>query len=191
VSCYLFYFMQQLICHLLSAVHPCMLCYLKVAQGAAPLPPLVCLKNPALSAACPFYFLVYYSIFFSFFLLLQGRDWSVYMVTLVYPRGGCANAVCCLLAHLLVCVSQAGLELVSGSVAALLFFQCNVTWRGFVPAGGSGCWSLSYSWWVFFFIFCQVWLQLLRKIFDPWSSRCLFPPSGHHLGSPRFKLLKT
>jgi hypothetical protein len=31
--------------------------------------------------------------------------------------------------------------------------------------------------------FCQVWLQHLSKIFDLWRSRCLLPPSSHHLGS--------
>jgi hypothetical protein len=27
--------------------------------------------------------------------------------------------------------------------------QCNVTWRSFVQAGGSGCKSFTYSWWFF------------------------------------------
>jgi hypothetical protein len=36
-------------------------------------------------------------------------------------------------------VSQAGLDLASGSVGALLFSQCNVLRRSFVQAGGSGC----------------------------------------------------
>jgi hypothetical protein len=38
----------------------------------------------------------------------------------------------------LVCISQAGFEPASGSTGALLFSQCNVAWRSFVWAGGSG-----------------------------------------------------
>jgi hypothetical protein len=59
---------------------------------------------------------------------------------LVYPRGGlgilhdaCGSPVG------LLNISQAGLEEVSGSVGALLFSQCNVVWRRFVWARGSGC----------------------------------------------------
>jgi hypothetical protein len=36
-------------------------------------------------------------------------------------------------------VSQAGLEPASGGVAAILFSQCNVAWRSFPQARGSGC----------------------------------------------------
>jgi hypothetical protein len=43
-------------------------------------------------------------------------------------------------------VSQAGLELASGGTSALLFSQCNMTWRSFVWAGGSGCQSFDSSW---------------------------------------------
>jgi hypothetical protein len=46
-------------------------------------------------------------------------------------------------------VSQAGLELVSGGAGALLFSQCNVAWRSFVQAGGSGCRSFASSWFFF------------------------------------------
>jgi hypothetical protein len=52
-------------------------------------------------------------------------------VMLVYPRGRCGNTTCCLFAHLLVCISQAGLVLVSGDERALLFSQCDMVWRGF------------------------------------------------------------
>jgi hypothetical protein len=31
------------------------------------------------------------------------------------------------------------LELASGGTGALLFSQCNVAWRSFIEAGGSGC----------------------------------------------------
>jgi hypothetical protein len=36
-------------------------------------------------------------------------------------------------------VSQAGLEPASGGTAALLFSQCNMVWRNFPWANGSGC----------------------------------------------------
>jgi hypothetical protein len=87
--------------------------------------------------------------------------------------------MCHLFAHLLVCISQAGLELDSGSMGALLFPQCNVVWRTFVWAGG-----FRVSEFCFFLVvfFCQVWLQSLSKMFDLLSSRCLLPPSSRHLG---------
>jgi hypothetical protein len=46
-----------------------------------------------------------------------------------------------LAAHLfgLLNVSQAGLELVVAAVAAFLFSQCNMAWRSFPRARGSGC----------------------------------------------------
>jgi hypothetical protein len=50
-------------------------------------------------------------------------------------------------------VSQASLERASGGMGALLFSQCNVAWRSFVQAGGSGCQSFDSSW---CFLFCQV-----------------------------------
>jgi hypothetical protein len=69
---------------------------------------------------------------------------------LVYPRGGYGSTSCHLFAHLLVCISQAGLELMSDSTGALLFSQCNVAWRSFEQAGSLGCQSFVYSW--FFFL---------------------------------------
>jgi hypothetical protein len=172
VDCYLPYFKQWLITCLLSAIYFCRLCFLKVHtefsslpfspslvqrlvshlllqalftesshgdQLLAPLPSLVCSDHPTLSAACTFQFLVYYSVF------LWGWGQSV-PVMLVYPRGGCGNIACHLFAHLLVCVSQADLELVSGGMGALRFSQCNVVWKSFVCAGGSGCQSFASSW---------------------------------------------
>jgi hypothetical protein len=122
-------------------------------------------------------------LLFRFFLLffLWGRGQSVQGAMLVYLRGGCGSTTCYLFAHLLVCISQADLELVSGGVGALLVSQCNMVWRSFVRAGGSGCQSFAYSWW---FFSCQVWLQCFSKIFDLWISYCLLPPSSCHLGSP-------
>jgi hypothetical protein len=43
-------------------------------------------------------------------------------------------------------VSQAGLEPVSGVVAALMFSQCNVARRSFPWARGSGCRSFDSPW---------------------------------------------
>jgi hypothetical protein len=53
---------------------------------------------------------------------------------------------------LLVWFSQAGLELASGSMGALLFSQCNMALRIFVEVGGSGCQCFAPSWWLFFFL---------------------------------------
>jgi hypothetical protein len=39
---------------------------------------------------------------------------------MVCPTGGCGSAPCCLFTHLLLCISQAGLELVSHGTGALL-----------------------------------------------------------------------
>jgi hypothetical protein len=59
---------------------------------------------------------------------------------LVYPRVGCGSTMCTcfLFALLLVYVSQAGLEIVSGSAGALLVSQCKMVWRSFVWAGNLG-----------------------------------------------------
>jgi hypothetical protein len=121
--------------------------YLEFMWRAAPcLPPFF----SALKAPCPLC-CVSFSVpclLFSFVLLLfflQGGDQSVQRALLAYPRGGCGSTACCLFAHLLVCISQAGLELVSGGMGALLVSQCNVTWRSFVWAGGSRCQTFASS----------------------------------------------
>jgi hypothetical protein len=49
----------------------------------------------------------------------------------------------------LACISQAGLKPASGGAGALLFSQCNMAWRSFVWAVGSGCQSSDSSWWFF------------------------------------------
>jgi hypothetical protein len=116
-------------CRGLSAVYFSKFCLLKVCKEISnlPLPPSpMHSEHPALSAVCPFQFLVYYSGFFCV-VFLQGGGHSVQGAMLVYPRGG--NTVCHLFAHLLVCISQAGLEPVSGGTGALLFSQCKVAWR--------------------------------------------------------------
>jgi hypothetical protein len=104
---------------------------------------------------------------------------------LVYPRGSCGNNMCHLFAHLLVCISQAGLELDSGSMGALLFPQCNLAWKNLVWAEVQGFGVLIL---LGGFVFCQVWLQRLSKIFDLWSACCLLLPSSRHLGSSAIRL---
>jgi hypothetical protein len=163
----------------LPAVYCCRLCSLKVHMESCP-SPLLGFSTPL---CCVSFSVPYYSVFF-----LWGGGQSVQGALLVYPRGGCGSTTCHLFAHLLVCVSQAGLELASGSVGALLVSQCNMVWRSFVQAGGSGCWEFCFFWWVFF---CQVWLQYLSKIFDLRSSCCLLPPSSCHLSISFFVFLMT
>jgi hypothetical protein len=65
--------------------------------------------------------------------LSQGWLWELCMAFICSPVG-------------LPNVSQAGLELTFGGVGALLISQCNVTWRSFVWARGSGCQSFDSSW---------------------------------------------
>jgi hypothetical protein len=43
-------------------------------------------------------------------------------------------------------VFQEVLELASGDARALLFSQCNMAWRSFLRARGSGCWSFDSPW---------------------------------------------
>jgi hypothetical protein len=142
VNHHLPYFRQCLICCLLPAAYFCRLCLLKVCMESSSLPlpsSLVYSMHPALSAAVP-------CLLFSFFC---GAGQSVQGAMLVYPKGGCGSSVCCLCAHLLVCVCQGSLEPASGGMGVLLVPQCNMVWRSFVRAGGLGCRSFSYSWWYF------------------------------------------
>jgi hypothetical protein len=84
-----------------------------------------------------FQFLVYYSFFFvgqgsvcpgGYAGLSQGWLWEYHVMLVGLPD-----------------VSQAGVELTSGVSGALLFSQCNVAWRSFVCAGGSGYLSFDSS----------------------------------------------
>jgi hypothetical protein len=146
VRCHLPYFRQRLICHLLPAGYCCRLCFLRVSVESCPSPLLQCTQGTppsllhVLSPPC---------LLFSFFFFLQGRGQSVQGAKLVYPRGGCRDTAGHLFAHLLVCVSQAGLEPISGCTGALLLSQCNVAWKRFAQAKGLGCRSFAYSWWSF------------------------------------------
>jgi hypothetical protein len=134
----------------LPAIYFCRLCLLKVHMESGSvlfLPFLVCSKHPA--PLCCMSFSVP-CLLFSFWCFLQGRGQSVQGAIQVYPRSGCGSTTCCFFVHLLVCIAQAGLEPASGGAGALLVSQCNMVWRSFVRAGGVGCKSFAYSWWVFF-----------------------------------------
>jgi hypothetical protein len=69
------------------------------------------------------------------FLFLRGGGQSVQGAMLVYPRGGCEDTACHLFAYMLVCMSQAGQELVPGSTGALLVSPCIVVWGRYAWAG--------------------------------------------------------
>jgi hypothetical protein len=67
---------------------------------------------------------------------------------LVYTMGGWGNTTWCLVLTYLVCQmspKQVWNQCLA-AVVALLFSQCNVVWRSFVWAGGSGCWSFGFPW---------------------------------------------
>jgi hypothetical protein len=113
-------------------------------QLLAPPPFSSALKAPCLLCCMPFP--VPY-LLFSFFWGGGGGQ-SVQGSLLVYTKGGCESTMCCLFAHLLVCISQAGLGPASGGMGALLICQCKMVWKAFVPAGSSG--SQSFSSWCFF-----------------------------------------
>jgi hypothetical protein len=102
----------------------------------------------------PLLHVLFSSLFIIIIFFLRGRGQSVQGAMLVYPRGNCGNTMCCLSAHLLVFISQAGLEPVSGSVGALLFSQCNVSWRSFVWTRGLRSQSFASSWCFFFSAKC-------------------------------------
>jgi hypothetical protein len=110
-------------------------------QFLAPLPFSSALN--ALCSLCCLSFSVPF-LFFSFlfcFVLFNCVWWGSVCPGgyVFYPRGGCGITTCCLSAHVLVWVSQTGLELASGGEGALLFSQRYVVWRSFVQAGSLGC----------------------------------------------------
>jgi hypothetical protein len=119
VDWYLPCFREQLITHPLSAFLPFHLCLLKVSMeiSSLPFPPSPGrLQHPALSAVCSFSVPCLLFSFWGFFVGRGLSQWWLgkYHVLLIYSPVRLLN------------VSQAGLELVSGGVGALLFSQCNV-----------------------------------------------------------------
>jgi hypothetical protein len=147
VDCCLSYFRQWLITHPLSALCLSSLCLLKVQVeiSSLPLPASpVHLQHPAPSAACSFSApCLLFRLFFPVGLVVslsRGLCWFIPGVGVGVLCDACCSPVG------LPNVSQAGLELASGDVGALLFSQCSMAWRSFVWAGGSGCQSFDSSW---------------------------------------------
>jgi hypothetical protein len=143
---YLPFFRQRLITHLLLALLPFQPLFTEsLGKDQLLAPPLF---SGALSVTLPFCcVLVFSNLFIVQFALLC---FVLFCRGVTLPRG-----LCCLSQEYLgEChvtlgtqlfglpnVSQAGLEPASGSVAALLFSQCNVAWRTYPWARGSGCQS--------------------------------------------------
>jgi hypothetical protein len=131
VECYLPYFSGQwLITRPLLALLTFQSLFTESSHGdqlLAPPPFSGALRAPhPPSAVCSFSGLcLLFSLFVCLFVL-QGGGQSVQEAMLVYPKGSCRNTAYCLFAHLLVCISQAGLELASGAAGVLLFSQCNM-----------------------------------------------------------------
>jgi hypothetical protein len=133
VHCYLPYFRQWLITLPLSALLPFQPLFTEICMeiNSLLLPPsLMCSEYPTPSAEYSF---SVHCLLLSFFLILflWSRGQSVQGAMLVYSKNSCGVTACHLLAHLLVCISQAGFELASGGVGALLFSPCNLAWRSF------------------------------------------------------------
>jgi hypothetical protein len=98
------------------------------------------------------------SLFIIQFFLWRGGQ-SVQGAMLVYPKGGCVSITCCLFAHLLVCVSQAGLELASGSSVSFWFFSIMWCAEALGGLGVRGVRVLVLSGG----IFCQVWFNISAR----------------------------
>jgi hypothetical protein len=152
VDCYLLYFRQRFITPLQSTLLPFQpfVCWKFMWRSAPCSPPFSGALTPPSPPCCV---LVFSSLFiqlfaFVFVFVLQGGGISLSRrLCWFIPQvgGGILCDACCSLAGLLN-VSQAGLELVSGGIGALLFSQCNMAWRSFVQAKVSGCWSFDSFW---------------------------------------------
>jgi hypothetical protein len=149
VDSYLPYFKQELITCPLLALLPFQSLFTESLHKdqLLALPPCPVLsEHPTPHATCS----ISVPCLFIYLFFLQGRGQSIQGAKLVYPRDSCGDTMFHLFAHLLVCISQAGLEPTSDSTGALLFSQYNVVWRSFVQARGSGCQGSDSSWWFFF-----------------------------------------
>jgi hypothetical protein len=101
-------------------------------------PLLWCAYSPPPPLHCVHFQFLVYSDFFVVIVghgvsLPWGLCWFISGVARGVLRDTCCSPVC------LPNVSQAGLELASGHMGALLFFQFNVAWKSFLWARGSRC----------------------------------------------------
>jgi hypothetical protein len=123
---------------------PCLLKVHAEISSLRLLPSQVCLQDPTSSAVCSlsFPYLLFRLFFFAEWgvSLSRGLCWFIPRVAV----GMSCDAWCSLVG--LSDVSQAGVEPVSGSAGTLLFSWCNVVWRSFIWARGSGCQSFDSSW---------------------------------------------
>jgi hypothetical protein len=135
------------------------LIYLQFREGL-PLPHLQSLGCPALFATCLFFFVfVYYSVcfFFLFFPWVGGQ--SVQGAMVIWPRAVCGSTACHL-AHLVVCISQAGRSWHLVALEPSWFLRLTWSGDGVRRLGVWRCWSFASSQW----FFCKVFLQHLSKI---------------------------
>jgi hypothetical protein len=82
----------------------------------------------ALRAPCPLCCVSFSVPYLLSSFLLWGGGQTVQRTMPVYPRRSYGNSRCRLFAHLLVCISRAGLELVTGSTEPSWFLS--VMWSG-------------------------------------------------------------
>jgi hypothetical protein len=150
-------------------------------QLLAPSPFSGALKAPCLSAAFPFQFLVYYSVFFygAGVSLSGGLCWFIPGVAVWVPHA----------VYLLTCCSASHKQIWSWHLAVRVpSWFLSIKTRCGEALYGWGFVVLEFC--LFLVVFsCQVWLQHLSKIFDLGISCCLLPPSSHHLGSPQVRTL--
>jgi hypothetical protein len=122
-------------------------------------------------SSCPFCFVLVFSLLFIIqFFFYRGVS---------LPRGLCwfilgVEGILFGLPN----VSQAGLEPHLVSVAHL-FSQCNVAWRSFLLARGSGCGSFDFS---RCFISAKCGSSISARFLESQTSHCLLLYPSHHLG---------
>jgi hypothetical protein len=112
--------------------------YIYSSSGECPSPTLWSSGIPTLFVTCLFFsFFSAACLLFSLFFLLF-FPWVGVSLSRGYAdlAEGCLGSTMCCLAHLVVCVSQAGLKLASGGEGTLLVSPFNVDWGCYVQAGG-------------------------------------------------------
>jgi hypothetical protein len=151
VDCYLSYFRKQLISHLLSALLPFQHLFTESSCRDQLLasPPFFGALSEFLPLCCVLVFssLFIVQVFCCCCCCFVGGGVVSLPRELCWFIVGVAGGILCDIWFSpvgLLNVSQAGLEPVSGSVAALLFSQCNMAWRSFPWARGLGCQSFHF-----------------------------------------------